>query len=169
MVSNESKERIRLDFLPVSLAPQEYAIFKNPNLSRFTKHGPFIDLKTTQAFIARHNQSGNFFGIYLQNGELIGNCQLVVNQNAKTGEVAYGIAEEYWGMGYGTEALQLLLAYGKRTYALKQIIGVCAAMNVASQKVLQKNGFHYVRVEKNALQKFDVAYDLIYFEKTLTN
>ncbi len=73
------------------------------------------------------------------------------------------------GMGYGTEALQLLLAYGKRTYALKQIIGVCAAMNVASQKVLQKNGFHYVRVEKNALQKFDVAYDLIYFEKTLSN
>nr|WP_054757142.1 GNAT family N-acetyltransferase [Liquorilactobacillus satsumensis] len=119
MVSNESKERIRLDFLPVSLAPQEYAIFKNPNLSRFTKHGPFTDLKTTQAFIARHNQSGNFFGIYLQNGELIGNCQLVVNQNAKTGEVAYGIAEEYWGNGIWNRGLAVASCLWKKDLCFK--------------------------------------------------
>ena len=56
-------------------------------------------------------------------------------------EIGYHIAKQYCGHGYATKAVELFLEYLKHNSTLKEIIGVALMDNVASRKVLLKNGF----------------------------
>ena len=58
-------------------------------------------------------------------------------------EVAYTIAEEYWGQGLGSEAAQAILNYGFETLNLSRLICLIDAENIASQRVAEKLGMAF--------------------------
>ena len=56
-------------------------------------------------------------------------------------EIGYHIAKDYSSKGYATNAVRLFLKYIKDNLSLKEIYGIALADNIASRKVLEKNGF----------------------------
>lgn len=56
-------------------------------------------------------------------------------------EIGYHIAQKYNGNGFATRAVSLFLDYLKNNTDLKEIYGVALADNIASRRVLEKNGF----------------------------
>lgn len=61
---------------------------------------------------------------------------------SKKAEVGYLIGEKsYWGKGYATELVGLLSDYAFNRLGLRKLSADVVQDNIASQKVLQKNGF----------------------------
>lgn len=56
-------------------------------------------------------------------------------------ELGYVIAREYWGKGYATEAIKLAVKSGFADLEIERIEAFVDPDNVASQRVLEKNGF----------------------------
>jgi [ribosomal protein S5]-alanine N-acetyltransferase len=56
-------------------------------------------------------------------------------------EIGYMILPQYSGMGIATEAIKLAVEYGFNDMKMHTVEGVVDPANVASAKVLEKNGF----------------------------
>lgn len=56
-------------------------------------------------------------------------------------ELGYMIAPEYWGKGYVSEAVNVLLDHAFNTFNFHSIEAVIDSRHIASEKVLIKNGF----------------------------
>ena len=76
------------------------------------------------------------------NSEIIGFIGLKT-QNIATGivEVGFILDSAHSGQGYGSEALGRLIKYAFYNLEFHKITATCSIHNVASQKVLGKNGF----------------------------
>lgn len=57
------------------------------------------------------------------------------------GEVGFEIASEYWGKGYATEAVGLLVAFAFKRARLGKLTAGTLKSNEAAQRVLEKVGF----------------------------
>ena len=86
-------------------------------------------------------------------GVMVGRINLsVLENNRKTAELGYRIGENVSNLGYASEAVKLVLEKSFTTYGFNRIIAGTATGNLASQKVLLKNGFIFSRVIENDLQ-----------------
>ena len=86
-------------------------------------------------------------------GVMVGRINLsVLENNRKTAELGYRIGENVSNLGYASEAVKLVLEKAFTTYGLHKIIAGTATDNLASQRVLLKNGFIFSRVIENDLQ-----------------
>ena len=63
------------------------------------------------------------------------------NIHSKTAELGYYIAEEYWGMGLMTQAVKEICDYVFDNSDVIRIYAEPFMHNIASQRVLEKNGF----------------------------
>lgn len=59
-------------------------------------------------------------------------------------ELGYRLHKKFWGRGYASELAGSLCAWAFKTFPINRIVAVTELLNVASQKVLLKNGFEYV-------------------------
>jgi RimJ/RimL family protein N-acetyltransferase len=59
-------------------------------------------------------------------------------------EVAYLLRQEVWRRGLATEAAKAALRFGFDGFAFPFIIGITHPENIASQRVLEKSGLHFV-------------------------
>lgn len=86
-------------------------------------------------------------------GAMVGRINLsVLENNRKTAELGYRIGGNVSNLGYASEAVKLVLEKAFTTYGLHRIIAGTATDNLASQRVLLKNGFTFSRVIENDLQ-----------------
>ena len=76
-------------------------------------------------------------------GQLVGSISVErKDEGGKTsGEIGYMILTPWWSQGIGTEAVRQICRIAFRELALGQIIGQVFPENVASARVLEKNGF----------------------------
>lgn len=84
------------------------------------------------------------WGIELkQSGELIGSCgfNMWVLSGAYRGEIGYELGRAYWGQGYMTEALGMVLSYGFETMELNRVEALVHPRNARSQELLHGLGF----------------------------
>ena len=107
---------------------------------------------------------------------LIGNVGLInVNHIHKTSEIGIFIGrKEYWGKGYGTEALWLLIDYAFRVLGLENIMLKVYDFNLRAQKSYEKVGFkvmgrrrnsHYYDNRRNDEIYMDIVKSDFYMEK----
>lgn len=75
--------------------------------------------------------------------QLIGAISLRVVQAHRRAEVGYWIARTEWGRGLGTEALQVILAWGFDTLGLHRIEAHHFPENPASGRIMQKAGMRH--------------------------
>ena len=85
-------------------------------------------------------------------GVMVGRINLsVLKGNRKTAELGYRIGENVSNLGYASEAVKLVLEKAFITYGFNRIIAGTATGNLASQRVLLKNGFTFSRMIENDL------------------
>ena len=85
-------------------------------------------------------------------GVMVGRINLsVLEGDRKTAELGYRIGENVSNLGYASEAVKLVLEKAFTTYGLHKIIAGTATYNLASQRVLLKNGFTFSRMIENDL------------------
>jgi len=74
-------------------------------------------------------------------------------------EIGYWIGRDYWGKGYATSALNLLLAFADKRFHPKRITGLAFTFNPASKRVMEKCGFELECIRRNIKKGKDKFYD----------
>jgi len=124
----------------------EYAA--DPEVCRYMAWGPNTE-DETKAFIskaiAEQQQDPRLsyqFAVVLQtDAKLIGSCGIRISDvHGREAWIGYCINRKYWGRGYGTEAAGALLRSGFEALNLHRIFATCDPENLASARVLEKNG-----------------------------
>ena len=86
-------------------------------------------------------------------GVMVGRINLsVLENNRKIAELGYRIGENVTNLGYASEAVKLVLEKAFTTYGFNRTIAGTAIGNLASQRVLLKNGFTFSRSIENDFQ-----------------
>ncbi|MBN1425996.1 GNAT family N-acetyltransferase [Candidatus Fermentibacteria bacterium] len=83
------------------------------------------------------------------NGELVGHVGLSPLRG--TVEIGYAIEEKHQGKGLASEAVAAMSEWGLRRFKLPHILGIVAADNVASCRVLERAGYALVEEAEGRL------------------
>lgn len=126
-------------------------ILSDPEAMQFYPQ-PF-DRQMTQAWIERNIQryARHGFGLWAliskENGELIGDCGLVVQEvdGVEEVEIGYHIRRNLWGKGLATEAAQACRDYGFNQLGFDKLISLVNPVNAASRRVAEKNGMRLLK------------------------
>ena len=77
------------------------------------------------------------------NGTFAGSFAIIpMPSDPKKIQLGYSLRLENWGKGFATELTMAGLDYFMKNYSEPEIYGITEVLNVASQKVLLKAGFH---------------------------
>lgn len=75
-------------------------------------------------------------------GRVIGSVGVwITDPHDRNGELGYTFHRDYWGEGYATEAVGLLLDFGFSSLGFERITATCHPENQGSMRVLEKSGF----------------------------
>ena len=90
----------------------------------------------------KHPELGLWATIHKETGKFIGRCGLLpwTIEGQQEVEVAYTLAQDYWGQGLATEAAQGILQHGFEKLNLSRMICLIDPENIASQRVAEKIG-----------------------------
>ena len=93
-------------------------------------------------------------------GKIVGSISVerMANENRSVGSIGYMILTPFWSQGIGTEAVICGIAF--RELALERIIGEVFPENLASARVLEKNGFLLEETKVGAIVKGGKAMDV---------
>lgn len=112
---------------------------------------PYADLEAAKAGVKLYQARTNSFVIVLrENQQPIGIAELNergLDKRSGLGqskELGFLLDQAFWRHGYMIEALTVLLNYAFRQLKQHEIWAGTFQDNLASQKLLQKLGFHYV-------------------------
>lgn len=81
----------------------------------------------------------------------------------KSIEIGYVLNRNYWNQGIMTEALQAIIAYDYQTLDLERIEMKHYKENIASGRVMQKNGFQKEGILRKKEAKNGVLFDVVYY------
>ena len=98
-------------------------------------------------------------------GQLVGSISVERKNDGDRaiGEIGYMILTPFWSQGFGTEAVRQISEIAFQELALDQIIGQVFLENVASARVLEKNGFLLEEMKTGAVVKGGKALDVRLF------
>jgi RimJ/RimL family protein N-acetyltransferase len=139
-----------------------WALYCNPEITRYIPDAPRSREEAREELEGHMNghprfpELGLWATIYKETGKFIGRCGLLpwTIDGEQEVEVAYTIAQEYWGQGLGTEAAQAILNYGFEKLNLWRLISVIDSENVASQRVAEKIGMTFEREARDEMGPF---------------
>jgi RimJ/RimL family protein N-acetyltransferase len=77
-------------------------------------------------------------------GEPLGLCGLVEREDFDVPDIGYALLERHAGKGCATEAARAVVRHALDVMGLPKLAAITVPDNVASQRVLEKIGFHYV-------------------------
>ena len=95
-------------------------------------------------------------------GQVVGSISVerMANENRSVGSIGYMILTPFWSQGIGTEAVRQICGIAFRELALERIIGEVFPENLASARVLEKNGFRLEETKAGAVVKGGKAIDV---------
>ncbi|WP_019416226.1 GNAT family N-acetyltransferase [Paenisporosarcina sp. TG20] len=101
--------------------------------------------KKHEALLEEQTQGISYFYLIKDiRSSIIGRMNLVyIDENQKLGHIGYRVGQAHIGKGVANNALKLLLET-MIVKDLKQIKAKTTTTNIASQKVLEKNGFKFI-------------------------
>ena len=106
-------------------------------------------IKKNNALLTEQAQGLSYFYLIKDfDGALVGRMNLVdIDKAQGVGYVGYRVGKAYTGKGIANNALSLLLEETNQL-GIKQIFAKTTPHNIASQKVLEKNGFVHIQTEQ---------------------
>lgn len=128
-----------------------WALYCNPNITKYIPDAPRTleeakeELEWHMHGHPEHPELGLWATIHKETGRFIGRCGLLpwkIDGQHEV-EVAYTIAQQYWGQGLGTEAARGIQQYGFDILNLSRLICLIDSENTASQRVAEKIGMTF--------------------------
>ncbi len=102
----------------------------------------------------QNHEISNFYLIKDINHSILGRMNLVdIEKEQAIGHLGYRVGQLYAGKGIASRALKLLLEKISEEGIVKQVKAKTTTNNIASQRVLEKNGF----------ERLDISDDTIHF------
>ena len=88
-------------------------------------------------------------------GEAIGGITLHLLENVyqKTAEIGYWLGEPHWGKGLATQAVKTISRWGLENWDILRIQAGVFSGNPASERVLEKAGYHREATHRRAVFK----------------
>ena len=84
----------------------------------------------------------------------------MAEEQRNAGSIGYMILTPFWSQGIGTEAVRQICTIAFQELALERIIGEVFPENLASARVLEKNGFRLEETKVSAVVKGGKAMDV---------
>ncbi len=94
-----------------------------------------------------------------ERAELIGEASLHLENDGASAQLGYWIGEPFWNKGFATEAVGALLAFGFEQVNLQKVLASTYENNLASEKVMLKNGMKQIGVSRSMLH-FELTKDV---------
>jgi len=139
-----------------------FALYCDPDVSQYIPDAPRNyeeareELEWHMNGHPKRPELGLWATIYKETNQYIGRCGLLpwtIDQREEV-EVAYLLAQEYWGQGLGTEAAQAILHYGFEELGLSRLICMISPENRASIKVARNIGMTLEKEMKDDMGPF---------------
>lgn len=106
------------------------------------------------------------FLILNKNKEYIGKCSFhTIDKKNNSGKISLSIREEFWGEGYGSEALNFLCKTAFTKFKLHRLQYGAYSYNERSQKLAEKNGFKYEGILRDDKKIGNKYYDVLIYSK----
>lgn len=142
-------DRLLLRELQPTDAQFFYDLNANPKVIQYTGNTAFQTVEEAREFLQsysdyRENGYGRWAVVLKETGRVVGWCGLKLEEETQQTDIGFRFFEEDWGKGYATESAQACLKVGFETFQLKEIVGRAMKANIASIRVLEKLGLHYV-------------------------
>ena len=87
----------------------------------------------------------------------------MADEKRNVGSIGYMILTPFWLQGIGTEAVRQICGIAFRELALERIIGEVFPENLASARVLEKNGFRQEETKVGAVVKGGTAVEVMVY------
>ena len=114
--------------------------------------------------VTDNNEINGIYRAIVCDGKLIGSIS--VEKKDDDAEIGYMLLNEYSNKGIGTEAVRQVCSIAFKILSLEQITANVFQPNIASIRVLLKNGFKYKGAIPNAVIKDGNVYDLLIYVLT---
>ena len=127
---------------------------------------PYME-KDAEEWLKMVTDNDTITGIYraiVYDGKLIGSIS--VEKKDDDAEIGYMILNEYTNKGIATEAVKQICSIAFKALSIEQITANVYQPNIASIRVLLKNGFKYKGTIPNAVIKDGNVYDLLIYVLT---
>lgn len=126
-----------------------------------------INAKALEEFEQGFFKNPNSFGFRIRtltDDKLIGFLHLDVMWNSQSSFLAIGIGErDYWGKGYGSDALRLILNYAFNELNQHRVGLNVTSYNTRAIRAYEKVGFKYEGAQREYSMRDGQRYDLVYY------
>lgn len=113
---------------------------------------------------ARNAEMETVFAIEVD-GEAAGAVGIMFQQDvySQSGELGYWLGEEYWGRGIVSEAVKAMVQHAFSDLGLRRVYARIFSNNVASKRVLEKAGFQFEGMARQAVVKNEKVLDVFHY------
>ena len=112
--------------------------------------------------VAENDGKEGVWRAIVADGQIVGSISVerMADENRSVGSIGYMILTPFWSQGIGTEAVRQICGIAFRELALERMIGEVFPENLASARVLEKNGFWLEETKAEAIVKGGKAMDV---------
>lgn len=168
---NNSIESERLLLREITFADVDKVVehCSDPDLSRYMYIPYPYSVEDAINWINKHkedfkNDKIYTYGIVLKDSnELVGVISLSNKKEDKNGEIGYWVGKKHWSKGYASEAMKAIIEFAFEVKKYHRVFARCMAENIASSKVMMKNGLTFEGRLKEHVFRNNRFYDMLYF------
>lgn len=165
-------DRLILRQLRTEDAANLFEIFSMDEVTQYYNLDNFVAIEQAEQLIERWNQrfeegQSIRWGIALRSDDrIIGTCGYHNWRRADCkAEIGYELNPNHWSKGLMTEAVNRIVSFGFEEMQLNRIEAYVFVTNTASQKLLEKSGFHQEGLLQECYRKNDSFIDALLFAK----
>lgn len=151
-------ERLILTEIKKEHAEDMFQYLSDPEVMKYYGISPFTTIQDALGEMDWYNQirlakKGIRWGVSLkESNQIIGSCGFLNwEQKHFRADIGAELSREHWGKGIMSEVFQAILSYGFQRMNLERIQAIIEPLNIASQKLAEKNGF----VNEGLLRKYE--------------
>lgn len=159
--------RLNLRQVTIEDAPQVLTLRSDPVVIKYIDRLPALHLWDVEVFIRKIikgiERGDNEYWAISKKGqsELIGTaCLWHFSEDRKTAELGYDLMTDYHGQGIMSETVREIIKYSFGTLQLEQLEAFTHRDNIASCKLLERNGFIKNPQRKDENHPSNVIYEL---------
>jgi RimJ/RimL family protein N-acetyltransferase len=139
---------VRLRAMAAADAPEVFAIFSSPQVTRYWSSGPMREQSQAEALIAEIDDCARRGALLqwgvttLDNDQIVGTCTLAhLDLGQGRSEVGFALHPLYWGRGLMRAALRALIGHAFATLGLRRLEADVDPRNLRSLHALEALGF----------------------------
>ena len=112
--------------------------------------------------VTENDGKEGFWRAIVVDNQIVGSISVerIADKSHAVGSIGYMILTPFWSQGIGTEAVRQICTIAFRELALERIVGEVFPENLASARVLDKNGFRLEETKVGAIVKGGKAMDV---------